>query len=515
MCRRTESSWGLAYRLVERRVRSSQLSPVRAQGMAPGSPPCATPSASATDHSPPLAPPNSWAWKAIRAWKLQRPIEFGGPAAFGEAIDGDGDGNGSRELTRKLFWGFVMQDRQLYAQILGITSPWSVDRVELELNDGDVDVYLTHDVNASWCCPECGLSCPLHDHEPLRAWRHLDTCQYRTMIHAAVPRTKCPEHGVRTVRVPWAEPNSRFTSLFERLAIGWMLEAGRSATARRMQLSWDQADGIMQRAIERGLARREEQVVTRIGVDEKSFQHRHEYVTTVCDLDRGHVLYVGDHRRQTTLEAFYEQLTPEQLNGIEAVAMDMWDPYIAATRKHVPDADNKIVFDRFHVSKHLNEAVDKVRRQEHKQLRSVDDDRLKGTKYSWLRSPHNFTCKSWREFGSLRKSTLRTARGWAIKEMFRDFWEYTYAKSAEKFFMRWHGWAVRSRLKPIKDVATMLKRRFANLITYFKHPITNAMSESLNAKIQWIKYTAHGFRSREGFRRAIYFHCGGLDLYPR
>ena len=108
-----------------------------------------------------------------------------------------------------------------------------------------------------------------------------------------------------------------------------------------------------------------------------------------------------------------------------------------------------------------------------------------------------------------------TARGWAIKEMFRDFWEYTYPKSAEKFFTRWYGWAIRSRLKPMKDAATMLKRRFANLMTYFQHPITNAMSESLNAKIQWVKYTAHGFRSRDGFRKAIYFHCGGLDLYPR
>lgn len=408
-----------------------------------------------------------------------------------------------------------MQDRQLYAQILGIQMPWSVERVDLELEKGDVHVYLTHHVDVDWCCPECGTSCPLHDHEPSRIWRHLDTCQYRTLLHAAAPRTNCPEHGVRTVRVPWAEPNSRFTALFERLAIDWMLEAGRSAVARRMNLSWDQADGIMRRAVERGLRRREEQVVSRIGVDEKSFQRRHEYVTTVCDLDRGHVLYVGDHRRQTTLEAFYERLTPEQLNAIEAVAMDMWDPYIAATSKYVPQAEEKIVFDRFHISKHLNEAVDKVRRQEHKQLRASDDDRLKGTKYAWLRNPNNFTYESWREFGSLRQSSLRTARGWAIKETFRDFWDYTYPKSAGKFFTRWYGWAIRSRLEPMKKAAKMLKGRLANLMTYFKHPITNAMSESLNAKIQWIKYTAHGFRSREGFRRAIYFHCGGLDLYPR
>jgi transposase len=282
-----------------------------------------------------------------------------------------------------------------------------------------------------------------------------------------------------------------------------------------MGLSWDQADGIMQRAVRRGLERRKATVIANIGVDEKSFQHHHEYVTTVCDLDGSRVLYVGDHRKQATLESFYQQLTPEQLQGIQAVAMDMWDPYIAATRKYVPGADEKIVFDKFHISKHLNEAVDKVRRHEHKELRSAGDDSLKGTKYSWLKNPTNFSSKSWRDFSPLRKSNLRTARGWAIKETFRDFWDYTYPKAAERFFNRWYSWAIRSRLTPIKKAARMLKGRFDNIITYFKHPITNAMSESLNAKIQWIKYTAHGFRSREGFRTAIYFHCGGLDLYPR
>ena len=441
-------------------------------------------------------------------------MEFGGPAAFGEAIDGDGDGNGSGGSSTRFSGGHEVQDRQLYAQILGITHPWSVDRVELNTDSERIDVYLRHAESTSWCCPKCNATCPLHDHEDVRSWRHLDTCQYQTVIHAAVPRTKCTKHGVLTVRVPWVEPRSRFTKLFERLAIDWIREAGRSATARRMNLSWDQADGIMQRAVDRGLARRGQKTIERIGVDEKSFQRRHEYVTVVCDLDHGHVLHVGNHRRQSTLEAFYEQLSDAQLAGIKAVAMDMWEPYVAATKKYVADAEEKIVFDRIHISRQLNEAVDKVRKQENRELRKNGNDRLKGSKYAWLKNPGNFTDEKWRDFSPLRESTLRTARGWAIKEMFRSFWDYTYPKSAEKFFKRWYGWAIRSRLTPIKNVATMLKRRFANLKTYFTHPITNAMSESLNSKIQWIKYTAHGFRSREGFRRAIYFHCRDLDLYP-
>ena len=149
-----------------------------------------------------------------------------------------------------------MQDRQLYQQILGIVSPWVVERVELKLEDGDVHVHLTHPPDASWMCPECGRQCPLHDHQGIRTWRHLDTCQYQTLLHATLPRTNCPEHGVRLVSVSWAEPGSHFTALFERLAIDWLQEASQQAVARQLDLSWDEIHGIMERTVRRGLARR-------------------------------------------------------------------------------------------------------------------------------------------------------------------------------------------------------------------------------------------------------------------
>jgi transposase len=407
-----------------------------------------------------------------------------------------------------------MQDHQLYQQILGLTAPWRVSHVELKLEEGEVHVWLEHEAGAEWCCPECGQRCPLYDHSKERTWRHLDTCQFQTLLHASVPRSECPEHGVRLVAVPWAEPHGHFTALFERLAIDWMQEAGRRAVARRLELTWEQVDGIMQRAVRRGLTRRRQEVVSRMGVDEKSFQKRHEYVTVVCDLDQGRVLYVGDDRKRETLDAFYQSLSAEQLCGIEAVAMDMWDPYVSSTQAHVPNAKEKIVFDKFHVAKHLNEAVDKVRRQEHKELQAQGDERLKGTKYWWLKNPRNFTFRSWREFAALRDSELKTARAWSLKETAMHLWEYRRLGVAKRFFQRWYNWATRSRLEPLKAVARTLKGHLQNVLTYVEHRITNAQSESLNSKIQWIKYTARGFRSREGFRNAIYFHCGGLDLYP-
>lgn len=404
-----------------------------------------------------------------------------------------------------------MRDRDLYGRILGLCEPWFVDDVELREGSEEVVVQIGRRKDTCLECPECGEPVPGYDTQP-RQWRHLDTCQYQTILRAEVPRANCPEHGVHQIKVPWAEDRSRFTMLFESLAIDWMQEAGRSAVARRMGLSWDEADGIMQRAVARGLERRKNTVISRIGVDEKSFQKHHEYVTTVCALDHGHVLYVGDDRKQATLDAYYQSLTPEQRTGIKAVAMDMWDPYVASTQQHVPDAD--IVYDKFHIAKHLNEAVDKVRREEHKALLIQGDTQLKGTKYSWLMNPMNFTPRAWRDFKRLREGKLRTARAWALKETIMELWDYSYVGVAQRFFDRWHSWAVRSRLEPIKKAARMLKQRLPNILTYLTHYITNATSESLNSKIQWIKYTARGFRNRARFRNAIYFHCGGLDLYP-
>ncbi len=407
-----------------------------------------------------------------------------------------------------------MQDRQLYEQILGIPTPWFVERVELKLEEGEVHVHLQHRDNAAWRCPECDRECSLYDHTSSRVWRHLDTCQYQTLLHATTPRTNCPEHGVHAVRLPWAEPHSRFTLLFERLAIEWLLAASQTAVAERLGLSWDEVHGIMQRAVARGLKRREAEAIPRIGVDEKAFRKGHKYATLVTDLDQSRVLYVAEDRKPTSLDSFWETLTAEQMASIEAVAMDMCDAYENSVRAHVPGAADKIVYDKFHVAKQLGEAVDQVRRAENKVLRAAGDDRLVGSKYQWLRNPDNFADDQWREFRELRESNLKTARAWALKEQAMLLWNYTSETWAKKHFRWWYRWATRSRLKPMAARARMLKTRLPNILTYLKHGITNATSESLNSKIQWVKYTARGFRNFQNFTTAIYFHCGGLNLAP-
>src|SRR5271169_2202886 len=310
----------------------------------------------------------------------------------------------------------TMEDRELYRRILGLESPWRVASVDLQFTPKEVHIYLTHDDLPTWLCPECATPCKLYDHQPARQWRHLDTCQYRTILHAEPPRTQCPTHGVRVVKLPWAEPSSRFTALFEALAIAWLKAASQKAVGERLGLSWDEVHGIMDRAVKRGLARRQAEPVPHLGVDEKAFRKGHKYMTVVNDLERGRVLYVAEDRKQESLDGFWETLTEGQRNGIEAVAMDMWDPYVESVREHLADADKKIVFDKFHVAQHLGQAVDAVRRKENKTLRAAGDDRLKGTRYDWLRNPATADPQDRRAFAALRQSELKTARAWALKE---------------------------------------------------------------------------------------------------
>jgi len=296
--------------------------------------------------------------------------------------------------------------------------------------------------------------------------------------------------------------------------IDWLREANVRALSRRLRLSWDEVAGIQRRAVARGLERREAAPPTAIGVDETSFQKRHEYVTVVHDIEEEVVVHVADGRKQEALEAYYADLGPEACAGLERIAMDMWAPYIAATRENVPDADEKMVFDKFHIAKHLGDAVDRVRRQENRELVAQGDDRLKRTKYHWLQNPDEMSPSRWREFASLRTSRLKVARAWAIKEAAMLLWGYVRRGWAKRMWTRWYAWAIRSRLEPIKRVARMIKKHWEGVINAATTDVTNARAEALNGRIQWIKKMACGYRNRKNFRNAIYFHLGGLDLYP-
>lgn len=409
-----------------------------------------------------------------------------------------------------------MQDTKLFETILGLTAPWQVARVELKTADQRVEVWLEHGATR-WRCPDCDDELPGFDHAVVRTWRHLDTCQFETHLHAEIPRVQCPTHGVRQVKVPWAEARSRFTLLMERLVIDLIQQCSTVIGACRIaRITWDEGWGVMTRAVARGRARKVAHPIPYIGVDEKAFRKGHRYHTIVCDLGRSTVEFVAEDRRTESLAAYYAQLTDGQRAGLKAVAMDMWEPYIGATRDGLPAGAEKIVFDRFHIMREMTTAVDTVRKQEHRGfLRAGDDSPLTGTKYLWLFSDERRPEHHAESFATLQALNLKVGRAWAIKEALRTLWTYRQGAAVVRFFSQWYGWAVRSRLEPVKKVAGTLKRHLDGVLRFVKHPITNGVAEGLNSKIMSIKRKAGGFRNPSNFTTAIYFHCGGLDLYPR
>lgn len=400
-----------------------------------------------------------------------------------------------------------------YGLLLGIKSPWGVSGVKLDLGGRRVEIGVEWGRGHEVPCPECGKPCAIADHAPERTWRHLDTMQFETLIRARVPRSRCPDHGVKTIGVPWAEPGSRFTLLFERFALDVILASrSLSQACELLKLDWDAVQRVMDRAVRRGLERRKLEGLAHVGIDEKSFGSGQSYISLLSDLDGSRVLEVMEGCDQQTAQSLWESLSPKQRRGIEAVALDMAPAFIAASRAAVPEAE--LVHDKFHIAKHLNEAVDKVRRQEHKALLAEGDETLKNTRQLWLFNPLNFSLEQAQDFERLKFSGLKVARAWAIKELFSKLWTYCYEASARKFFTKWFGWAARSKLKPVVKVARMLKKHLENILTYLRHPITNAVTEGLNSKIQSIKSNARGFRSFHNYRTRILFFCGKLSLYP-
>jgi len=398
-----------------------------------------------------------------------------------------------------------------YSQLLGIESPWQVKRVEVNLPLERVLIEVSWDALLPVVCPECGQACARHDHAPEREWRHLNVMEFVTVIRARVPRCQCPEHGVKTVRTPWAEPGAHWTLRFEAHAVELIL-ACRSLTqvAELLQMDWDGVQRLVARAVARGVARRELTAIRYVGLDEKSFLRGQSYVSVANDILGRRVLEVVPGRDQAAGEALWQVLPAEQRQKVEAAAMDMSGSFVAATRAQAPQA--AIVHDKFHVAKMLNEAVDQTRRAEHIRLQAKGDNTLKDTRFLWLKGELAEHQKA--GFAELLEINLHTAKAWAYKEQFAEFWWQPDAARGAAFFKDWIRSVNRTRLTRIKAVAKTLQKHLTNLLTYFMHPITNAISEGFNSKIQALKSDARGFRSFANYRARILFHCGKLDLLP-
>ena len=408
-----------------------------------------------------------------------------------------------------------MDDKSLYQQLLGLTEPWFVQRVDVDFDAERVDVFVEHRADTGWQCPHCGKACPLYDHRDSRAWRHLDTCQLQTFLHARPPRVECDEHGVCNVRLPWAEPGSHFTMLMERMVINLLLHCRNVKSAAALaRIKWGQCAGVMHRAVHRGLRRRGRPLTPRLSVDEKQYARGHTYATIVTDADRGVVLDVIDGHKTEDLALFYRRLTQEQREAIQVVATDALRAYLRATADELPDGDNKIVLDRFHIMKQANQALERVRLAEHRELRLEGNTTLQRSKQMLLWADENRPSKYDDRMKALQAQDLRTGKAWSMKENLRRLWDCPTAQEARAFFGKWFNWVTSSAIKPMAYLARMLKAKLSKIVRFCEHRLTTAGSEGINSQISSAQHRAAGYRNFHRLRVAILFFCGGLRLHP-
>lgn len=406
-----------------------------------------------------------------------------------------------------------MNDTELYRQLLGLVAPWKVTDVKMDLAGKSIRVRVESDASVPLTCPECGKACPGYDHRDERTWRHLDTCGFETWLVAKVPRIECREHGVVSAEVPWSQPYSRWTLAFECFAILVLQNTQcQVKAARLLQVSQDQLHDLMGRSVERGLSRLDPlESVPHVTIDETSSGKGPHYMTIVGDGERA-IEVIEEHTQQAAETALLSALSEEQRAGVETVTMDMWPAYEAAQAAVLPHA--KRVYDRFHIAANLNKAVDQTRRSENKRLSQDGASPLKGTKYLWLYGPKKLDAKHTLQWGALCEQPLETVKVWSAKEAFRAFFECATVKEGRAFFDTWYQETKAVGNAALDAVAEQFRTHLDGLLAYIRYPVTNAGAESLNSRIQALNHNARGFRTPAGFRTAILFFLGRLDLYP-
>jgi transposase len=397
-----------------------------------------------------------------------------------------------------------VRDTEIFATLLGLTEGWSVSSVDLR--PGEDRLLLGIEFKGKVSCPVCGKACPLYDHSEERSWRHLDTMQFMTIVSCRVPRANCAEHGVKQLSVPWSGPHSRFTALFERLAIGLLgMTRCQSRTAKLLRLSPTQVHEIMHRAVRRGLARRELGEISHIAIDEKSFQKGHVYGCVLSDTKQRRVIDLSCGRSQ---EAACQAMNSLALpHAVKTITMDMHDPFKNAAYACIPQAE--IIHDRFHVAMNLSRAIDITRRAE-----SKSRPELRYSRYVWLKNAENRSPNQRQAFNDLIELELKTGKVYAFKEAFRCFFEQPGPVEGTQFLSDWLTEARKTQIPALKTVANTLEANFGGLISYLKWRLTNGFAEGLNSMIQEINTVARGFRRFPNFRIAVLFFLGKLELNP-
>jgi transposase len=361
-------------------------------------------------------------------------------------------------------------------------------------------------------CGVCRQRClEVHDVRKEREWRDLSMRKLALKLRYRPRRVECPRCGVRVEDFPWAEPWARVTTALSNAVAVLARELSWQGTARHYGLNWKSVATIVKRAVQYGLRHRKRPPVHIIGIDEVSRRKGQVYLTVVYDLERRVLLWVGDDRTEEAVRPFFtEEMGPLRCRTLQVVCMDMWATYAKLVRQHAPNA--QILFDRFHIVKHLNEAVDAVRRELSRQLSSKERTSFKGTRWLLLKNPWNLKDNQKERLSTLVQWNTPLVRAWYLKEAFQLFWTYKQPWRAQQHLNKWIRSAMRSKLDAFKKFAQMLRSHLDGILPWTKIRVSNGAVEGMNNKIKSISHRSFGFRTAENFIAAIYHCCARLPL---
>ncbi len=401
-----------------------------------------------------------------------------------------------------------MFSEQFFDLLLDLGDSWLVDDVKVNFKLEEVDVYIKY-VGSKAECPETKSMCSIHDRRKSRRWRHLDSLQYKTFINCCIPRVKTPT-GVKSIDVPWADGFERHTYLFESLVID-VLKAtkNQTATSNLLKCGFNVVNRIIHLSVNRGMKRRPKSVAySNLSIDEKSFRKGHNYITVLSTPLSGCVIDVAEGRdKEATKTLLHDVIEEANKDKVETISMDMWKPYISTVSAFLPNV--KIVHDRFHLIKYLNDAIDKVRKREVK-----IHEELKHTKYVLLKNKANLTDKQHIKFEHIQAANYEVSKAWRVRENFRDIFGSSSIGEAFVLFIKWGASVLKTNIKEVIKVAKTFNNHLKGVCNALVENFSNAMAERLNGKIQEIKTVGRGYRTFKNFRSAILFFHGGLSLYP-
>lgn len=359
-------------------------------------------------------------------------------------------------------------------------------------------------------CSGCGRKVPGYDTLAQRSWHHAPCWGIPVRLLYRPRRGRCPQCGIKVEAMPWSHGKSSLSLPLMMVLAVFAKRLPWEDVSRLFGLHWNTVKAAVKHIVDYGLEHRDVGGVIRIGIDELSRRRGHTYATMIYDLVSGDLLWTGDGREKETLRQFFAQWGPERIEAIEGICCDMWEPYADVIREMAPKA--VLVFDKFHIVKHLMEAVDEVRRQETAEKGKEHKELVKGTRYIWLKNPWNLTEKQRVRLSQLEKLNLKINRAYLLKEQFRQFWDFLCPIQARAFLKHWFWLATHSRLKPLRDFAWMLRNHEQDILNYFKLDLTAGRTEGNNRKAKVISQRCYGFRTFGTLRLAFYHSLGNLPL---